>query len=133
MPQSSTIKLYLFGSVRLERGNETLEFTRQKTLLLLAYLALHPQEHPRERIASIFWKDSKAARLSLRVTLNDLRKTLGEDSLLGSRDSLQLNPDLTLWVDAREFQRLTDSRATPEDWQNALSVYTGDLLPQVYE
>lgn len=136
MSQSPTIKIYLLGSVHLERGKETLEFARQKTLLLLAYLALHPQEHPRERIASIFWKDAttdEAARLSLRVTINDLRKTLGEDSLIGGRDSLQLNPDLNLWIDVREFQRLTDSRATPEDWQSALSLYTGDLLPQVYE
>lgn len=135
MSQSPTIKLYLLGSVHLEREKEPLEFARQKTLLLLAYLALHPQEHPRERIASLFWKDStaEAARLSLRVTINDLRKTLGEDILRGGRDSLQLNPDLNLWIDAREFQRLSDSRATPEDWQTALGLYAGELLPHVYE
>ncbi|MCK6568858.1 MAG: hypothetical protein DCC59_10675 [Chloroflexi bacterium] len=134
MPKDSKFALRLFGSVRLEKNGKPLEFARRKALDLLAYLALHPSEHPRERLAALFWGDAdgEAARLSLRVVVSDLRKTLGEECLIG-RESLQLNPDFPLWVDAREFQRLTDSRSTPEDWLAALDVYKGEFLPRGYD
>ena len=128
------LRLFLLGLPRLEYDGAPLEFKRRKALNLLAYLALYPAQHPRERLAALFWGDSndEAARLSLRVTISDLRKGLGEDALIGGRDSLGLSPDLSVWVDAVEFERLAKARSAP-DWQDALDLYRDDFLPDVYE
>lgn len=126
--------LSLLGLSRLELDGAPLEFKRRKALNLLAYLCLHRAEHPRERLAALFWGDAddEAARLSLRVTISDLRKGLGEDALLGGRDSLGISPGLDVWVDALEFERLAKAKSAP-DWQEALSLYQDDFLPDVYE
>ena len=134
MPKDSAPKLHLFGEPRLEKSGKPLEFARRKTFDLLAYLALHPAEQTREKAAAALWMDAseESSRLSLRVAISDLRKTLGE-SCLAETSGLQLNPKLSLWVDAREFQRLADSRAAPEDWLAALELCAGEFLPRRYE
>ena len=47
---------------------------------LLAYLALHPGMHPRLELAMRFWPDvpEASARASLRTTLHELRRALGD-------------------------------------------------------
>jgi predicted ATPase/DNA-binding SARP family transcriptional activator len=129
-----SIRLSLLGLPRLELDGAPLEFKRRKALNLLAYLCLHPAEHPRERLAALFWGDSddEAARLSLRVTISDLRKGLGEEAFIGGRDSLGLSPTLSVWVDALEFEKLAKGKSAP-DWQEALGLYADEFLPDVYE
>src|SRR5574341_1970404 len=106
------LRLYLLGRFQLERQGERIQLRRRKAESLLAYLALHPEEHAREKLAALFWGDSTDAdaRRSLRVTLTDLRRALGEEALLGGRDTLQLNPDFPVWVDAIEFMKIGDWR-----------------------
>ncbi|MDP2975169.1 MAG: hypothetical protein Q8N45_03035 [Anaerolineales bacterium] len=71
-----------------------------------AYLALHTEQHPREKLAALLWGDStdEQARHSLRTALAILRKHLGDDVILADRETVQLNPDFPRWIDAREFQ-----------------------------
>lgn len=131
---SKSLRLSLLGLPRLELDGAPLEFKRRKALNLLAYLCLHRAEHPRERLAALFWGDAddESARLSLRVTVSDLRKGLGEDAFIGGRDSLGLSPTLSVWVDALEFEKLAKAKSAP-DWQEALNLYSDEFLPDVYE
>ncbi len=138
-------RLYLLGAFRIERAAQTIHLPTRKHESLLAYLALHPEAHPREKIAALLWGDvsDEQARLSLRVALSTLRKELGEDFLLTDRETIQLNPDFPIWVDARDFQRIANCElrimddaegisAIPNS-QFAIDLYRGNLLPDFYD
>jgi predicted ATPase/DNA-binding SARP family transcriptional activator len=135
MPDTRLRKLFLFGSPRLELDGKRCEFSRRKALILLAYLVLHPEKHSRDELAALFWVDSneEAARLSLRVIISELRKTLGTDALLADREILQLTPGFPLWVDVNEFQDQAEHGTLMEDWLAALELYSGDFLPVAYD
>jgi len=96
----------------------------------LAYLVLFPHAHPREKLASLFWGDvsDEQARLSLRVALSTIRKELDDHLLLADRETIQLNPDCPIWLDAREFQKTVQ-----DDPEPAVELYGGDLLPDLYD
>ena len=127
---STPIRLYLLGQYRIESETGPIHLPRRKVEALLAYLALHPTEHPREKLATLLWGDfsDARARASLRNALAILRKEVGEDLLLTGHDIIQINPDYPLWVDALEFERVTDVSA-----QSAITLYGGDLLPANYD
>src|SRR5262245_21769005 len=98
-------RLQLLGTFRLTHDDKVVPLYSRKVESLLAYLALNPEPHAREKLATLFWGDStdEQARSSLRVALNNLRKQLGSDALLTARDTVQLNPAFPLSVDAREL------------------------------
>jgi DNA-binding SARP family transcriptional activator len=123
-------RLFLFGTPRLVCDGQALAFTRRKAPLLLGYLAMHPGQHPRDSLAALLWpdRDPDAARLSLRVTVAELRKRLGDAAVTGDRQTLQLKADFALWVDALEIQRCAAS-AQPQDWQAALQWHDGEFAP----
>jgi DNA-binding SARP family transcriptional activator len=55
------IRLYLLGSFRLERDSRAINLPTRKIESLLAYLALYPEPHSRERLAALLWGDSTDA------------------------------------------------------------------------
>jgi non-specific serine/threonine protein kinase len=139
-----SLRLYLFGAFRLAQAGRALALPTRKIASLLAYLALHPEPHVREKIATLFWGDSsdEHARRSLRTALAALRKQVGDNLLLADRETVQLNPALLLWVDVREFQ-IADfkqqsgalalqigeaAQSTIHNLQSAIALYQGDLL-----
>jgi predicted ATPase/DNA-binding SARP family transcriptional activator len=127
---SHSFRLYLLGPFRLENERGNVRLPTHKAESLLAYLVLHPEEHTREKLASLFWGDStdKQARDSLRTALKTLRQLFGEGLLLAGRETVQIDPDYPLWVDVREFEKeLTDAA------QSAVSLYRGDLLADFYD
>src|SRR5215467_12278930 len=135
---STPLRLYLLGAFRLERGTRTLRLSTHKADSLFAYLALHPEKHPREKLAALFWGDAtdEQARHSLRSALSALRKALGDEAIRTDRETAQLNPEFALWVDDREFQQIADGRWLIADGaqapaishlQSAISLYRGDL------
>ncbi|MBM4460422.1 MAG: hypothetical protein FJ011_22120 [Chloroflexi bacterium] len=138
MPNHSTgaLRIQLFGPLRVEWDGQSVVFARRKTAALLAYLALHPGEQPREQIAALFWGDTadEDARRSLRVALADLRKALGDATLLGDRDALALNP-AAAEIDAQRFARLLGKphAALTADLLAGLALYRGDLLEALYD
>ena len=72
---------------------------------LLAWLALHPGEHPRGALAAHFWPDvlDTSARASLRSALWELRRALGSgEALVASRDRVALHCE----TDLAEFEAL---------------------------
>lgn len=106
MTSPTRFHLYLMGTFRLERDGIPLPLPTHKTESLLAYLALHRGPYAREKLAALFWGDSTdaQARHSLNVALNRLRTTVSQDLLLTDRATVELNPDLNLWVDALAFR-----------------------------
>ena len=85
-----------------------------KARALLIYLAVErSRAHRRQALAGMLWPDypEEGARANLRHALANLRQVLGEDGnevpfLLVEGETLQLNPESDLWVDAAEFERL---------------------------
>jgi DNA-binding SARP family transcriptional activator len=104
------LALRLCGNVILTAsGGEPIEPPLgAKTLGLLAYLALEPGAHRRERITALLWGDSpeEKARASLRQALTHLRDALG-DALRVDRSTVELTGQLE--CDAREFLRLASA------------------------
>ena len=128
----STARLFLLGTFRLEKEGYAVSLATRKVASLLAYLALHPAPHPRESIATLFWGDSsdEHARRSLRTALATLRKQLGHESLLTDRDTVQLNPQQALWVDALAFQAQANKLLAANDGTPSVNteLYQGPLL-----
>src|SRR3954453_199215 len=68
---------------------------------LLAWLALHPGEHPRGSVAARFWPEvlDASARGSLRNAMWALRRALGpdgEDAVVAGRDRIGLHCETDL-------------------------------------
>ncbi len=76
-----------------------------KAIGLLAYLALHPESQPRERVIEVLWPEraSLTGRKLLRNLLWRLRQDLVDEIIVAREDWLALGT--TVWVDVREFIR----------------------------
>jgi DNA-binding SARP family transcriptional activator len=76
-----------------------------KTLALLAFLALEPGSHRREKVTALFWGEypEEKAKASLRQALTHLRDALGE-TLRVDRNTIELGEGLS--CDAVDFIRL---------------------------
>ena len=136
------LHLFLLGAFRIERAAQTIHLPTRKVESLLAYLALHPEPHAREKLAALLWGDvtDEQARASLRTALGVLRKELGDDILFTDRETIQFNPEFPLWVDAREIQRIAnrewqmaETSSAISHLQSAISHYRGDLLTDFYD
>jgi DNA-binding SARP family transcriptional activator/Flp pilus assembly protein TadD len=107
----SGVSLLLLGKPTIERDGVSVEVDTRKAIALLAYLAVNHQPFQRDTLAALLWSeyDQTSARADLRRTLSTLNKTLREDFILASRESLELNSSCNLWVDANEFLSLIDT------------------------
>lgn len=128
----SNLKLSLLGG--LEIGGELAAGSplTRKARALLAYLALRSgHSQSREKLAALFWGQTAdpQARTNLRQTLSALRKALSSGSgahLLTEGDHVAL--DLNgIVVDVARFEELV-AGSTPEDLEQAVALYRGDLL-----
>jgi adenylate cyclase len=125
------IRLHLLGTVDLRRDAVEVRsvLSQPKRLALLAYLASAAPRgfHSRDTLLALFWPESDGdrARNSLRQALHQLRRSLGDDVVVGRGDrEVGLDPEL-FWCDAAEFdQALQEGR-----FEDALKLYRGDLLP----
>ena len=69
----------LLGELEVEAGGQRIEPpASRRAWSLLAWLALHPGEHPRCAVAAAFWPDGldSSARASLRSAAWALRRVL---------------------------------------------------------
>jgi predicted ATPase/DNA-binding SARP family transcriptional activator len=113
------LKIYLLGAPRVSRGDAPIETGRRKATALLAYLVITGQSQRRETLAALFWPESGSStgRADLSRILSVLRKTLGEGWLVADRQTVGLEPETDLWVDALEFRQrlaLAHSHYHPE-------------------
>lgn len=145
------VYINLFGELRVSFGDGREPLTRfrtQKAAALLAYLALHPkQNHGREFLLELFWpdKDEATGRDNLSTTLSTLRRQLepvgsGTGGLLvADRQNVRLHP-AAVSTDVQTFeQRLDEASRAPNPagktnlLAEAVSLYTGELLPGFYD
>ncbi|MBI1877002.1 MAG: AAA family ATPase, partial [Chloroflexi bacterium] len=104
----SQLALYLLGLPRIELDDVPIQLDRRKALALLIYLAMNPQPHSRDALATLFWPgyDQTYARANLRRTLSALNQALGKKWLEVERESITLPRNDELWVDVAQFRSL---------------------------
>jgi DNA-binding SARP family transcriptional activator/tetratricopeptide (TPR) repeat protein len=132
------LRVRLFGHVAVTADGVPFNLaTPRKTLPLLAYLLLH-RETPlaRDFLSFLVWPDEteEAARAKLRANLYDLSRILPPAPpghwLIVDGNNLQWNPQATLWLDVDEF---TAAASDPLRLEEALELYNGELLAQLYD
>ncbi|MEZ4660946.1 MAG: BTAD domain-containing putative transcriptional regulator [Caldilineaceae bacterium] len=138
----TTLHLYLFGPPRVELDGVTIHVERRKVLALLAYLAVSPQRHSRDVLATLLWPgyDQSEARAHLRRTLSNLTSAIGKEWLEISRQHIGMARRPGLWVDVVSFEEgLTHHHPAPNDgisdaaaqlgaWGKVTELYTDDFL-----
>lgn len=149
----SGIRVFLFGSVDVwidER--QTLSFPTKKSKSLFAFLALfRKRTFSRPFLADQFWpeSDESHALRSLNTELWRLRSALKasgiepQNVLRTEHDSIGFRHDSAHWVDAGEFDRLTQDMASgPEAMiasditpalRQAVALYRGDLAEGLFD
>ena len=147
----SALRIKCMGEFQIELDGKPLaSFETEKTRALLVYLALEsgrPLRRP--HLAGLLWSEESEERAlhNLRQTLSFLRKALGKSAdefLLTDRESIQLNPDAQVWIDAKAFSqslacayRHYQSSQGRGWWnvrclQQAIDLFQGQFLEQFY-
>ena len=91
---SGPVILKLLGPPLVEVDARPIEFTRRKTLALLARLAVEPGDHARDCVAALLWPEcgQSRARSNLRSSVFELSHVLGAGLLITRQDLLRLDP-----------------------------------------
>ncbi len=144
------MELRLLGGFRASVQGEPVAGLRASApTRLLAYLALHRDTRPRRMfVAGLFWPDGSdlRARRRLSHTLWVLQTALAPvaPSLVqADRETLGLDPDANLWIDALEFEHEVDLFETERRagrghlhahaLERAVELYRGDLMADHYD
>jgi predicted ATPase/DNA-binding SARP family transcriptional activator len=141
-------RIEMLGPIRLICGSqEQTRFATQKAEALLAYLALRPGPHPRERVIDLFWPDMdlSAGRNNLSTTLVSLRRQLEPADvrrgsvLVTTHASIGLDPP-AVKTDVAEFEQLLKQAARIEEPREradlltrAVDLFRADPLPGHYQ
>ena len=128
--EDAQLQVALLGKPQFKRKGQPLDLTSVKGQALLAYLAATRQPHSRSALAGLLWSDSpeEVARTNLRATLSQLRKVVG-DIVLGTRRTVELNPDSHIWLD---IALLEHAASSGNDLATAANLYRGDFLDDFY-
>jgi predicted ATPase/DNA-binding SARP family transcriptional activator len=108
------LRLFLFGSPRLEADGAAVALGTRKALALLAYLAVTGQEHARPALAALLYPeyDEDRALANLRRTLWALNSSGLGPYLVLSPGGITLRPEASFWTDLHAFhQALAACRA----------------------
>ena len=126
-------------------GGQTVSFSGDRPISLLAYLLLHRHTPvSRQQLAFTLWPDSNdsQARANLRNLYFTLRQTLPDaDSYLAADAmTLQWRPEASFTLDVAEYEAALAAAGearSPADriahLESALALYKGDLLPSNYD
>jgi DNA-binding SARP family transcriptional activator len=119
----------LLGELRAEvDGRPVVPPASRRAWSLLAWLALHPGEHPRGTVAARFWPDvlDSSARASLRSAAWALRRALGDDeALIAGRDRIGLRCE----TDLATF----GAHCAAGELEEAVALHRGPLLADLDE
>jgi len=112
---------------------------------LFIYLACEPERHRREHLMALLWPGlpQTSAQQNLRQNLYLLRRAVpevmtadgqgGAPFVLADTDTVQLNPNAAVVVDARRFAALIDRiRPGLGEMEEAVALYRGDFLADFY-
>ena len=121
------------------------EWSSARIRSLFGYLLTHRQPWPaREVLMDVFWpeKSPKASRNSLNVAIHGLRCALKKAGdvqvIVYSGGTYRLHPDVRLWLDVEEFDKLVERGRLHEDvgetdqataaYEFAAGLYRGEFL-----
>src|SRR5688572_2687959 len=122
------LKLRLFGhaTVQDEQGSLSGRAVQPRRLALLALLALAPRKSlGRDKLLAYLWpeSDTEQGRHLLSVAVYELRKVLGDGTLVTGRDDLTLRTD-ALAIDVDEFEAALAAGQA----ERAIEIHSGPLL-----
>lgn len=105
------VRVFAFGSPRVEVRGAGLQFHRRKTLALLIFLALRDRPVRREALTAFLWPedDRRHAFASLRQCILELHQVPGDLVIESDADALALRRPAEVWVDVREFRQAVDA------------------------
>lgn len=137
-----TLQLHLLGHFHLLINGVPVPIHQARLHALLAYLFLHrntPQA--RQHMAFVFWPDSTEAqaRANLRKALYELRQVFPTLDHFVQVESqyLRWQAGTTVDVDVTNFEGLLaqagEPPTLPAALEQAIALYTGDLLPACYD
>ena len=121
------LRLELLGPFAMSREGPLI-LRNKKAQALLAFLALNPGSHPRERLSALLWPDSseEAARQSLRQCVSTLRRNVADLPLSADHDLLGLDA-ANVAIDTNEFSRAL-AEPSVANLKRAAALYRGALL-----
>lgn len=132
----------MLGGLRVTVGGRVIErsaWSRRSARGIVSLLALSPGHRlNREQVMHALWPDLDrgAAGNNLRKAVHLARRALAEDPdlagtlLIGDKETISLPGDV--WTDVGEFRSAAASArrsSDPSDYETALDLYLGDLLP----
>src|SRR5574339_463121 len=107
------VSVHMLGRFVMSTQGVILKLPVSRSLSLLKYVMLnHKQNTPREVLMDVFWPDAGTgtARNNLNVAMHAIRRTLrtGIDQpvILYRDGSYSISPDIQVWLDVEEFERL---------------------------
>jgi DNA-binding SARP family transcriptional activator len=118
------------GGLSIRRGDEPVTgLASRKVEALLVYLACTDRPRPREVLAEMLWEERSQSQslANLRVVLSSLRKHLAPYVTI-TRDTVALNPDAAVWLDAAELEQKLSAGQVEE----AVALYRGDFMAGFY-
>jgi two-component SAPR family response regulator len=147
------LAVYLLGEPRLYIKNNEVKseyWVRKKVKHLLCLLLLNKAGITKDQIQHLFWPESSRTNADRNFwnTIYYLRKTLDEgnfdiDVIIRQNNRLKLHPSLKIFLDTNAFEKavkngtyLRQNNEIPKAisaYENALSIYKGDLLASYYE
>jgi LuxR family maltose regulon positive regulatory protein len=139
-----SLRVWTLGQERIERDGKRVlpsEWRAAASKELLLYLLLVGPAS-RDEISAVFWPESspRQVRANFHTTLYRTRQALGGNAIIREEERYRINPDMSLWCDVHEMQKLIhqaqmlsvqDAR-TEELWRKAVALYQGPLLPTLY-
>lgn len=113
-PPPDQWQLISLGALRLERQGETGTLARKKAQALLLFLALSRRPHGRDSLVGWFWPDlgKPQGRTSLRTTLPDLNRTLGNEWVVRHGDTLRFNEAFPTVIDSLQLMEARRQKLT---------------------
>ncbi|MCB0210696.1 MAG: protein kinase, partial [Anaerolineae bacterium] len=140
------LKLFLFGSPRVELDDASVDIPRRKAMALLAYLAVNHQLHSRDALGTLFYPDNDQSRARgyLRRDLAVLNSNLGSEWFSTDRESIELtyngptssaSSDTTppIWLDVKQFQQLVTAGRQHDHGSKTICSECRPLLSQAVE
>ncbi|MFN8494533.1 MAG: BTAD domain-containing putative transcriptional regulator [Caldilineaceae bacterium] len=145
-----TLQIRLFGGFQLIYQDALVsKLSRPRFQSLLAYLLIYRDRvHKRQSLALHFWSEApsaKQAQTNLRALLTTLLDDFPEikNFLVIDHKTLQWRMDSSFTLDLVEFEQFSndaeqceragDVAGASEALKKAIDLYTGDLLPEVYD
>lgn len=144
------LSVHMLGKFELRIYDLTCKLPVSRSLSLLKYLIFnHKQNTPRDTLMDVFWPEtaSETGRNNLNVAMHNIRRALQQVTdhpvILYSDGAYGIAPNVRIWLDVDEFERLValgkrlesqNQLAAVSEYEAAVSIYQGDFLQEnLYE